>query len=98
MISATKQARSIASADLIVTVGGGSITDGAKAVQLCLANDITTVEGIDRIRAVRGAPPPMNPPTVRQISVPTTIAGGEFTAWPASPTSRPRSRKCCAIR
>ena len=28
----------------------------------------------------RGAPPPMNAPTVRQISVPTTIAGGEFTA------------------
>ena len=66
VVSATEQARSI-EADLIVTVGGGSITDGAKAVQLCLANDITTVEGIDRIRAVRGAPPPMNPPTVRQI-------------------------------
>jgi len=79
VISATEQARA-AKADLIVTIGGGSITDGAKAVQLCLANDITTVEGIDKIRAVRGAPPPMNPPTVRQISVPTTIAGGEFTA------------------
>jgi maleylacetate reductase len=79
VIAATEQARA-AKADLIVTVGGGSITDGAKAVQLCLANDITTVEDIDRIRAVRGAPPPMNAPTVRQISVPTTIAGGEFTA------------------
>ncbi|MGH6754173.1 MAG: iron-containing alcohol dehydrogenase, partial [Bradyrhizobium sp.] len=79
VIAATEQARA-AKADLIVTVGGGSITDGAKAVQLCLANDITTVEDIDRIRAVRGAPPPMNPPVVRQICVPTTIAGGEFTA------------------
>lgn len=79
VISATEQARA-AKADLIVTVGGGSITDGAKAVQLCLANDITDVEGIDKIRAVRGAPPPMNAPVVRQISVPTTIAGGEFTA------------------
>jgi alcohol dehydrogenase class IV len=28
-----------ADADLIVTIGGGSVTDGAKAVQLCLAND-----------------------------------------------------------
>jgi maleylacetate reductase len=79
VIAATEQARA-AQADLIVTVGGGSITDGAKAVQLCLANDITTVEDIDKIRAVRGAPPPMNAPVVRQISVPTTIAGGEFTA------------------
>ena len=79
VIAAAEQARA-AKADLIVTIGGGSITDGAKAVQLCLANDITTVEDIDQIRAVRGAPPPINPPTVRQISVPTTIAGGEFTA------------------
>src|SRR5882757_6480360 len=33
VIAASEQAR-IANADLIVTVGGGSITDGAKAVQL----------------------------------------------------------------
>src|SRR6478735_5444478 len=39
VIAAAAQARD-ANADLIVTVGGGSITDGAKAVQLCLANDI----------------------------------------------------------
>jgi maleylacetate reductase len=79
VIAATEQARA-ALADLIVTVGGGSITDGAKAVQLCLANDIGDVDGIERIRARGGVPPPMNPPTVRQISVPTTIAGGEFSA------------------
>src|SRR5258705_1348237 len=78
VIAAADQARA-ANADLIVTVGGGSITDGAKAVQLCLANDIRTVEGIDRIRAVKGAPPPMNAPVVRQISAPTTIAGGDFS-------------------
>jgi maleylacetate reductase len=78
VIAAADQARA-AQADLIVTVGGGSITDGAKAVQLCLANDIRTVEGIDRIRAVKGAPPPMNAPGVRQISAPTTIAGGDFS-------------------
>jgi maleylacetate reductase len=79
VIAAANQARA-ADADLIVTVGGGSITDGAKAVQLCLANDIGTVEGIDAIRAARGVAPPMTAPRVRQISVPTTIAGGEFSA------------------
>src|SRR6516162_2103671 len=79
VIAASEQARAV-SADLIVTVGGGSITDGAKAVQLCLANDVTTVDDIDKIRAVRGAVPSMNAPNVRQISVPTTIAGGEFTS------------------
>ena len=79
VIAAAEQARA-ANADLVVTVGGGSITDGAKAVQLCLANDISTVEGIDAIRARKGVAPPMTPPQVRQISVPTTIAGGEFSA------------------
>jgi maleylacetate reductase len=79
VIAATEQARD-ANADLIVTVGGGSITDGAKAVQLCLANDISTVEGIDTIRASKGVTPAMKAPKIRQISVPTTIAGGEFSA------------------
>jgi maleylacetate reductase len=79
VIAAAEQARA-ANADLIVTVGGGSITDGAKAVQICLANDVRTVDDIDRVRANRGAVPPMAAPTVRQISVPTTIAGGEFSA------------------
>ena len=79
VIAAAGRARA-AGADLIVTVGGGSITDGAKAVQLCLANNISSVEDIDRIRAVKGMAPDIKAPTVRQISVPTTIAGGEFSA------------------
>jgi maleylacetate reductase len=79
VIAAAEQARA-AGADLIVTVGGGSITDGAKAVQLCLANNVRTVDGIDAIRTRKGVVPPMNEPSVRQISVPTTIAGGEFGA------------------
>jgi maleylacetate reductase len=79
VIAAAEQARA-AGADLIVTVGGGSITDGAKAVQLCLANNVRAVEDIDKIRAHKGIAPSMNAPTVRQISVPTTIAGGEFSA------------------
>src|SRR5579863_5203532 len=58
VIAAAGQARA-ANADLIVTVGGGSITDGAKAVQLCLANDVRTVDDIDRVRASRGVVPPM---------------------------------------
>jgi maleylacetate reductase len=79
VIAATEQARA-ANADLIITVGGGSITDGAKAVQLCLANNVRAVDGIDAIRTRSGVVPPMTAPSVRQISVPTTIAGGEFSA------------------
>ena len=79
VLAAAAQARA-AGADLIVTVGGGSITDGAKAVQLCLANDVTTVEGLDALHPVGAAPPPgCKAPTVRQISVPTTLSAGEFS-------------------
>src|SRR6266849_8606522 len=41
VIEAAAAARE-AGADLIATIGGGSVTDGAKTVQLCLANDIRT--------------------------------------------------------
>jgi maleylacetate reductase len=73
VIAAAAQARE-ARADMIVTLGGGSITDGAKAVQLCLANDITTVEGLDRLRGAD-----VKAPTVRQVSIPTTLSAGEFS-------------------
>lgn len=79
VIAAANAARE-ARADVIVTVGGGSITDGAKAVQLCLANGIDTTEDIEKIRVHKGVAPEMAAPTVRQISVPTTIAGGEFSS------------------
>ncbi|HTV88222.1 MAG TPA: iron-containing alcohol dehydrogenase [Stellaceae bacterium] len=85
VIAAAAMARD-AKADLIATVGGGSITDGAKAVQLCLANDIATIDDLDLCRAVAGAdgtagpPPSLKPPGVRQITVPTTLSAGEFSA------------------
>lgn len=84
VIAATDAARE-AKADLIVTFGGGSVTDGAKAVALCLANDIREPDKLDMLRAVVGpdgtaGPPPCNPPAVAQITVPTTLSGGEFSA------------------
>jgi maleylacetate reductase len=81
VIEAAEAAR-IAGADLIVTIGGGSVTDAAKAVQLCLANDIRSADALDALRATNApdGPPPCNPPTVRQIAVPTTLSAGEFSA------------------
>jgi maleylacetate reductase len=80
VIEAAAMARE-AKADLIATIGGGSVTDGAKAVQLCLANDIRTAEALDQCRArPDGTPPDLRPPTVRQITVPTTLSAGEFSA------------------
>jgi alcohol dehydrogenase class IV len=84
VVEAAEAARA-AGADLIVTVGGGSVTDAAKAVQLCLANDVRSAEALDALRPVKGpdgtvGPPPCAAPTVRQISVPTTLSAGEFSA------------------
>jgi len=84
VIEAAAMARE-AGADLIVTIGGGSVTDGAKAVQLCLANDIRNAEALDRYRPVKGpdgapVPPKCNPPSVPQVTVPTTLSAGEFSA------------------
>jgi maleylacetate reductase len=79
VIEAAAQARE-AGADLIATVGGGSVTDGAKAVQLCLASDIRSVDGLDDYRPGAAEPSPGGTPSVRQITVPTTLSGGEFSA------------------
>jgi maleylacetate reductase len=92
VIAAANQARD-ADADIIVTIGGGSITDGAKAVQLCLANNVNTVEGIDALRGQGSRSPPLAAPTVRQISIPTTIAGGEFSSIAGVTNERTRVKE-----
>lgn len=79
VIKAAEQARTTG-ADLIATFGGGSLTDAAKAVQLCLANDIRTPDAMDLLRVVGGVMPNIKPPVVRQVSVPTTLSAGEFSA------------------
>jgi alcohol dehydrogenase class IV len=77
VLDAARMARE-AEADLIVTVGGGSITDAGKAVQLCLANGIDSVEAMDRLRP---GGTPVQAPTLRQVAVPTTLSAGEFSAF-----------------
>lgn len=71
-------------ADLIVTIGGGSVTDAGKNVQICLEHNITTLEGFEPFR-LKSDPktgnleaPLFRGPSVRQIAVPTTLSGGEF--------------------
>jgi maleylacetate reductase len=41
---------------------------------------VRTPEALDALRPVNGAPPPCNPPSVRQVAVPTTLSAGEFSA------------------
>lgn len=98
VIEATEIARE-ANADLIVSVGGGSATDGAKAVQLCLANDIRDPDAMDLFRAVSRPDGTVGPsdavkvPTVRQVTVPTTLSGGEFSGISGVTDERTRTKE-----
>src|SRR6185437_15914492 len=91
VIAATAQARD-ASADLIVTIGGGSITDGAKAVRLCLANDVRTTEALDALRPVPGPDGAAGRrramrPRCRRSASPRPSRPASSARSPASPTS-----------
>jgi maleylacetate reductase len=83
-IAAANAARA-AGADLIVTLGGGSVTDAAKMVAMCLSNGITDAADLDNYRALieadgKAVRPPIAAPTVRTIAIPTTLSAGEYTA------------------
>jgi maleylacetate reductase len=73
-----------AQADVIVSVGGGSITDAGKNVALCLEHNITQLDQFEPFRLKTDpatgvvTAPVFKGPTVRQIAVPTTLSGGEF--------------------
>lgn len=74
-----------ARADLIVSVGGGSVTDAAKIVPLLIRHGVSTVEAFEPLRTyVNDAGQVINPitvgPDIPVICVPTTLSGGEFNA------------------
>ena len=84
VVDAANAARQ-AGADLLVTLGGGSVTDAAKMVGLCLGNGVTEPAQLDDYRAVIAADgtarrPDVQAPAVRSIAIPTTLSAGEFTA------------------
>src|SRR5215468_1852929 len=83
VVEAANAARD-AGADLLLTVGGGSVTDAAKMVGLCLGNGVTEPSQLDHYRAQITADgtarrPEVGAPNVRSIAIPTTLSAGEFT-------------------
>lgn len=66
-----------AAPDLLVTVGGGTVIDTVKILQLCLAHGVSDAREIGRLSAanLKAA----KPSPVRQIIVPTTLSGAEFS-------------------
>jgi maleylacetate reductase len=82
ILRAAEFARS-AKADLVVTIGGGSVTDAGKMLTLCLEHDIRELENFEPF-LLKVSPdgkldwPEFRAPSVRQIAIPTTLSGGEF--------------------
>jgi len=73
-----------AGADMLISIGGGSAIDTGKMVQICLAEGITEPLALDRLRVRTdddGTPvvPSIKTPPLRQIAIPTTLSGGEFS-------------------
>ncbi len=74
-----------AGADLLVAIGGGSVIDAAKVMQLCLRHDIRDPAGLDAYSG-RGRGDPSTRPAdaerwIRTIAIPTTLSAAEFTWW-----------------
>jgi alcohol dehydrogenase class IV len=84
VLAAANAARA-ADADLIVTIGGGSVTDAGKIVAMLLKHNVTTTQGFEPFRTSvtdEGAmvQPSFDAPDIRVICVPNTLSGGEFNA------------------
>ena len=103
VILATEMARA-SRTDLIVTIGGGSITDAAKAVQMCLANDIRSAEAIDGLRPVKRAdgsiaPAALRAPTPRLVARQDCACGRHYgdVGRPLGTIGRDRRRTPVAL-
>lgn len=72
-----------AKADLLVAVGGGSVIDATKAMQLCVWLGLDTPDAMEPycVGFERTKLSPVTPPAdaVRMISVSTTLSASEFT-------------------
>src|SRR5262245_984774 len=84
VLAATLAARE-AGADLIVTFGGGSLTDAGKVLRLALQHGVTDLDGFDAFRFRVGADgvsrnPEYAGPAVHQVAIPTTLSAGDFNA------------------
>ena len=83
VLRAAQAAREIG-ADGIVSFGGGTPNDTAKAVLLALADDVSSHADFDRQRVKFSYPasievPPVRGATLPMVAISTTLSGGEFT-------------------
>lgn len=84
-ILAAARAVKDAKADVIVSIGGGSVMDMCKAIQLCISEDVFERGELLKFQLVLSADgtellaTSKAPPSIRQIAIPTTLSTAEWT-------------------
>src|SRR5258708_25972073 len=72
-----------AGADLLVAVGGGSVIDATKVMQLCITHSVRDPAALSEYVAKRRGDPSTRPQDadlwIRSIAIPTTLSAAEFT-------------------
>ncbi|GIK02558.1 hypothetical protein Aspvir_006614 [Aspergillus viridinutans] len=66
-------------ADLLLTLGAGSLTDGAKVVALALANNVQTASDLATLATGPDQRADIHAPTIPIISIPTSLSAGEYS-------------------
>jgi maleylacetate reductase len=85
-----------ADADLLVALGGGSVIDATKVIQLCLWAGLTEAGQLDAYRAGRGegrVDVTQVPAGVAMIAIPTTLSAAEFTPFAGVTDTARRSKE-----
>ncbi|QDW40616.1 iron-containing alcohol dehydrogenase [Bradyrhizobium sp. KBS0727] len=75
------QAVKLRDADILVAIGGGSVIDGVKIMQLAAALNASGPNDLARFKRKRAEPTEAVPLRLRMIAIPTTLSGAEFTAY-----------------
>lgn len=99
VLAAAAQARH-AEADVLIGIGGGSVIDFCKFVQIAISGQAFTKEALLRYQwymsedGLEAIPTSTTEPTIRQIAVPTTLATAEWTpgGTPVDPDTRQKVR------
>src|ERR1019366_893654 len=95
VIAGAKEARRL-DADLLVALGGGSVIDATKVMQLAVWAGIERPEDLGPYRAGRGpdrADLSKLVPGIRMVAVPTTLSAAEFTPFAGAPDTARRAKE-----
>jgi alcohol dehydrogenase class IV len=69
-------------ADVLVTLGAGSLTDAAKIISFALANDVSTVDDLESLRpSSTSKRDEIHASQVPVVCIPSSLSGGEYSAF-----------------